>query len=244
MSISLSSELTAIAKQARDWAPDGVAVAVTDPKAPAQPVWPLEASAIARALPARRREFAAGRHAARLAMQALDLDPCAIPGTANRAPQWPAGLTGAISHDDTSCIALVALQNDARGLGVDIEPDGPLPDDLIPEICVPSEQAWLNAFPADRRARLARRIFCAKEAVYKAQFCVTRLMFGFDAVEVQLSPENDSFVATFRRSIGPIRAGSTLSGHCGSVGGHVLAMVSLGAQRGSQNADFPVSAIG
>ncbi len=236
--------LSALAARARAWAPDGVALGVADIRQPAPPVWPEEAPAIARAIPARRREFAAGRHAARQAMAALGAPLRPLPGGQNRAPRWPAGLTGAISHDATSAIALVARTTRYRGLGVDVEPDAPLPEDLVPEICLPEERAWLADMPAMQRHALARRIFCAKEAVYKAQFALTGLLFGFDAVHVALSPASDDFAATFRRSIGPIRAGSTLTGHVGPVGGHVLAMVTLGAQGGSRNADFPVSAIG
>ncbi|WP_165798889.1 4'-phosphopantetheinyl transferase family protein [Shimia abyssi] len=239
-----ANHLTVLENQAQSWAPQDVGVAVSDPTRPAPPVWPQEALTIARAVPARRREFAAGRDAARRAMNALGLDAQAVPGGANRAPQWPVGLTGTISHDATSCVAMVALSGQFRGLGVDVEPDAPLPEDLLPEICVPAERAWLEAQPANERYRLARRIFCAKEAVYKAQFPVTRLLFGFDAVEVQLNAQDNRFVATFRHHIGAIRAGNVVSGRVGAVAGHVLAVVALGAQAGSQNADFPVSAIG
>ncbi|MEP2530308.1 4'-phosphopantetheinyl transferase superfamily protein [Shimia sp.] len=241
--IEATNHLDQLQARARVWAPEGVAVAVSNPLLPAEPVWPQEAPAIAHAVPARRREFAAGRHAARQAMSELSLEPRAIPGARNRAPQWPRGLTGSISHDGASCVVVMALTSQFRALGVDVEPNAPLPEDLVPEICIPSERAWLASLPATQRHGTARRIFCAKEAVYKAQFPLTRLLFGFDAVEIYLH-EDDQFTATFRRTVGAIRAGSTLSGHCGAVGGHILAMVTLGAEQGSQNADFPVSAIG
>ncbi|SFL72043.1 4'-phosphopantetheinyl transferase family protein [Shimia aestuarii] len=239
-----NNHLNQLIERGISWAPEGVGIAVTDPTLPAYPVWPQEAPAIARAIPARRREFAAGRHAARRAMGLIGVAPRALPGGQNRAPQWPAGLTGSISHDATSCIALVTRTDRFRALGVDVEPDAPLPEDLVPEICVSAERAWLETQPVVSRYMLARKIFCAKEALYKAQFPLTRLLFGFDAVQVFLDPGQDTFTAVFLRTVGPIRAGSRLSGRVGSAGGHVLAMVSLGVQNGSQNADFPVSAIG
>ena len=239
-----SAHLSALSDLARSWAPSGVAVAVTDPLAPAPPVFPEEAPAVANAVPARRREFAAGRAAARTAMEELGLPLQGIPGHRNRMPQWPKGVTGSISHDATSCIAVLARTEQYRALGVDIEPAAPLPGDLLDEICVPSERAWLDKLPAGRRFLMARALFCAKEAVYKAQFPLTRLMFGFDAIELRLDEHGPGFAARFTRPVGAIRAGSIVSGLYGSAGGHMLAFVTMGAAEGSENANFPVSAIG
>ena len=54
--------------------PEGLALAASDPCAEATGLWPEEATAIARAVPNRRREFAAGRRAARRAPEPLDCE--------------------------------------------------------------------------------------------------------------------------------------------------------------------------
>ncbi|MBE1294413.1 MAG: 4'-phosphopantetheinyl transferase superfamily protein [Rhodobacteraceae bacterium] len=244
MTLSPNQHLVALKSLAERMAPAQLAVAVTDPARGVAVVWPQEAPAIARALPKRRREFAAGRQAARLAMQTLGLPEQAVPTRPDRAPQWPRGLTGSITHDATSCVAILGANRHFRALGIDVEPDAPLHDDLTAEICLPQERAWLEEVPAPRRALMARRLFCAKEAVYKAQYPLTQTLFGFDTIQITLNVRNTGFTARFMHSVGEVPEGTVLSGQCGTGGGHVLAMVTLGAQAGMENANFPVCATG
>jgi 4'-phosphopantetheinyl transferase EntD len=98
--------------------------------------------------------------------------------------------------------------------------------------------------PAPRRALMARRLFCAKEAVYKAQYPLTQTLFGFDTIQITLNVRNTGFTARFMHTVGEVPEGTVLSGQCGTGGGHVLAMVTLGAQAGMENANFPVCATG
>ncbi|WP_300438072.1 4'-phosphopantetheinyl transferase [uncultured Mameliella sp.] len=147
-------------------------------------LFPAEVAAIARARPARRAEFAAGRLAARRAMAQLDVPTAAIPMGADRAPVWPKGLVGSISHAEGLCLAVVAGAKDYRSLGIDIEGDGPLAEDLIPEICRPEEIALL---PKAFRAAEAKRLFSAKEAVYKAHYPLAGQVFGFHGLQVDLA---------------------------------------------------------
>lgn len=238
----LGDPLVALHRLARSLAPPDVAVAVVDPRRAVAAVWPQEAPAIAQAVPKRRREFAAGRHCARAAMKSLGVDVQAVPSRADRSAHWPAGLIGSISHDASSCIAILGHSGQFRGLGIDVEAAADLPQDLLGDICVPAEIDWLMTLPARQRLTMARRIFCAKEAVFKAQFPLSGIFFGFDAVHIQLNPMTDGFVATFRQSVGQIAAATQVSGQCGSTGRHLLALVTLGAAQGMENANFPVCA--
>lgn len=244
MTLSPHQHLVALKSLAERMAPPGTSVAVTDPTRSAAVVWPQEAPAMAHALPKRRREFAAGRQAARLAMTGLGLQEQAVPSRLDRAPHWPKGLTGSISHDASSCVAVVGELAHFRAVGVDVEPDAPLHDDLTAEICLPQERAWLAEVPATRRALMARRLFCAKEAVYKAQYPLTETLFGFDAIQVTLNVLATGFTARFMYTVGDVPEGTVLSGQCGTGGGHVLSMVTLGARAGMENAHFPVCATG
>lgn len=166
-----------LARQLRDGLGGRIGVAVT-PVTDAPSLWPGEAEAVARAVPARRQEFAAGRGCIRAAMAELGLPQHPIYMGPDRAPQWPLGLTGSLAHGAGQCVALVARQADSAGLGVDIEPDVPLPPDVGAEVLNDAEAALPEA---DHRV-----VFCAKEAVYKAYYREFRTVWGFDAVAIRL----------------------------------------------------------
>lgn len=166
-------------------------IGVTDPTV-ISALWPEEAKAISRAIPKRQTEFAAGRRAARDALAQLGLAPSAIPQGADRAPVWPAGIAGSISHCAQCCIAVAAHNTDYQTLGVDVEPATALDLELVDVICTPSEQAWIADQPNPGLA--AKLIFSAKESVYKAQYPLTGKVIGFEAVTVKIT--DDSFVTT------------------------------------------------
>ncbi|MCP4821485.1 MAG: 4'-phosphopantetheinyl transferase superfamily protein [Shimia sp.] len=225
-------------------APAGVGIGVADPAFSPATVLPEEAVAIANAIPKRKREFAAGRRAARQALEMLDHPAQAIPKASNRTPVFPTGLTGSITHDRHSALAIVAPETKYRAVGIDVEPDAPLKPELMRAICTPEEANVLAALPQDERLLLGRRLFSAKEAVFKAQFPLTQQIFGFDAVTIAFDSLRTSFTARFTRDIASVREGSLLSGQAGNAGGHIATLVTLGAVQGSQNANFPVCATG
>jgi 4'-phosphopantetheinyl transferase EntD len=175
-------------------------------------LFPEERAALAGAVPARLAEFAAGRLAAR---QALGQD-VALPMAPDRAPVWPEGVAGSITHDGGW--ALAAVSRMVRMLGLDLEPDAPLPNDIWDTVLLPQEQAWLS-----RRAEAghwARVIFCAKECAYKAQYPLTREVFGFEVFEVTLG--DGTFEARFQRDVAPFRAGDALTGRYSRGDGLIL----------------------
>lgn len=191
--------------------PDGVALelASLDEDAEAQ-LFHVEQSAIQGAAPGRRREFAAGRLAAHRAQRSLGLNAGPIAMAPDRAPIWPEGLKGSISHGGGVCAAVVTADPAIRSLGLDIEPDQALPADILDTVLVPGERAWLSA--QANAGHLARAIFCIKEAVYKAQYPLSRQIFGFDAIEVKADLAAGSFQAGFLQSHSPFRSGDRLEG--------------------------------
>lgn len=175
----------------------------------APPPFPVEAAAVAGAVPARQAEFAAGRAAARAALLALGLPPAAVPAGANRAPCWPPGITGSISHADGMALAVLAPGKQCAGLGIDAEPDEPFPDDLLASITRPEERRWLAARPDPARA--ARLLFSAKEAAYKCQFPSSQSLIGFDALRISVLPGR-RLEALFMHEVPPFAKGDRLSG--------------------------------
>ena len=114
--------------------------------------------------PKRRSEFLAGRLCAALALRAAG-QPIAV-GRNGRAPTWPPGLAGSITHSDCRAIAVVSLTHSA--IGVDCETIMPeaLAIRLHAEILHPQEtELRPDNMPF---ASFLTVIFSAKEAIYKA----------------------------------------------------------------------------
>jgi 4'-phosphopantetheinyl transferase EntD len=159
-------------------------------------LFPEEMSAIARATPARMREFALGRRCAREALALLDGPRVAIPMGRFRDPMWPSGYVGSITHSQGFCAAAVAKSVSATGkvlgIGIDCEQAAPLPEELTGLVCSSEECAWLNnhrhtGVPWDRL------FFCAKESAYKALFPATHRFLEFRDVGIRFDPEHRSF---------------------------------------------------
>ncbi|MFP8781471.1 4'-phosphopantetheinyl transferase family protein [Hydrogenophaga sp. RWCD_12] len=158
---------------------------------------PDEYAAVSAAIAHRQREFAAGRSAARLAMHRLGRPGAALPADPDRSPRWPQGLVGSISHSRTTCIAIVALREHCRSVGVDVEPDRDLPRELWDLICRPDELQRVSDLPEAERARWVTRVFCAKEAYYKWVYPQIHALLDFQdvAIEMALTLDDTRFVA-------------------------------------------------
>ena len=182
------------------------------------PLWPGEA--LAAAVPKRLAEFAAGRSAARRTMAQLGLPPAAVPMQADRSPLWPTTVTGSISHCAGACIAAMAHARDYAGLGLDLEPVQPLTADLWPLVLTTPALARL---PQDQPGLMALRVFCAKEAAYKAQYAVTGQLFDFQTLDVEVQGQN--FVARFQHAVGQFGVGACLGGVLRQAAGIQAALV-------------------
>lgn len=152
--------------------PEAVAVAEMDPReARVELLAAAEQACVARAVPRRQQEFAAGRLLAR----DLGVPPPLLVGR-DRAPCWPAGVVGSITHCER--LAAVAVMYGPGLLGIDVEPEGPLPDELRSSVLTPEERHL------DPLAALIT--FSAKEAVYKAIHPRVRRLVEFHEVVVRL----------------------------------------------------------
>ncbi|NNE52958.1 MAG: 4'-phosphopantetheinyl transferase superfamily protein [Sulfitobacter sp.] len=201
----------------------GIVVAATDPRRPQPDPFEGEDAHLQRAFPSRKREFAAGRAMARAALEALGLEPQIIPAGADRAPLWPEGVTGSISHTASMCVAVASDR--ATALGVDIEENTDLEADIVASICTEAEIARLTG---PDLLRLAKLVFCAKEAAYKAQYPLTGEMMEFSDFDVTFDYRALSFTATFTRQVGQFAVGDVLPGRFGHAADHLVAAVSLG----------------
>ena len=203
-----------------------VAVAVANPHQAQPAIWPEEALFVAQAVAKRRGEFAAGRSAARAAMRVLGGGGVAIAVGPDRAPIWPAGWHGSITHNDRWCLA--AVTRGTAHLGVDIEAATPLNSDLLSTICSPAE---VERIAGADQGMLAKVVFSAKEAAYKAQYPLTQTLFGFDHLDVVLAPQTGQFQARFVQPAGQFAAGDVLQGRFAMVRGQIVTAVTIDPAR-------------
>lgn len=168
------------------------------------PMLDAEAQAVRRAIPTRRAEFATGRALAREAMETLGLDSCAIPQGTDRAPTWPEGVVGSISHTHGSVAVAVGKSQHIMMLGIDVEQDRRLEPGVARRIVMPHETADPD---------LAIVIFSAKEAVYKAMYPLTGDVWGFDAVTITLDAQGCGFSAELHLGAADFPRGAILRGH-------------------------------
>lgn len=150
---------------------------------------------IERAIERRRREFAAGRRCARLALAELGVhDFPLLPGP-DRAPLWPDGIVGSISHCGRVCVAVVASARSIRGLGVDVEVAAPLGRELLSMVCRPDEREALARLAPRPGLDWPKLVFSAKESFYKCRYPRLRRFLDFLDVEIQVRPEREGFRA-------------------------------------------------
>ena len=191
-------------------------------------LFPDERASLARAVPRRVREFASGRECARQAMAKLGYPPAPIVAGADRAPCWPHGLVGSITHTAEHCAAAVARSEDGyHSLGLDLEPALALPPDLLETVCLPAERAWLEAQPRSDREVLARAIFSAKECAYKAQYPLSRQMLEFDELRLELDIQRGWFTATFARDCAPFAVDDKIVGGIRIEHGHIACAAAI-----------------
>jgi len=154
---------------------------------------PAERESTAPMSPRRRRDFVHGRSCARLALAGLGFPGCPVPVGDNRAPTWPDGVVGSISHCGTTAAAAVAHREETGGVGLDLERNEALDAPLVSMICRSEESALLA--DSDIRLLLAKLIFSAKESVFKCVWPQVRRFVDFQEVEIRLDLEHNTFAA-------------------------------------------------
>ncbi len=225
--------------------PADTAVAWARTSATPDALLPEEEPFVAKAVAKRRHEFALGRSCARRALAAFGIEPRPLLVGSLREPLWPPGIVGSITHDRALCVAVVARSSAYAGIGVDVEPDEPLADDVAARIWSGDEATAAAASGVVPLASAAKLVFAAKEAVYKCQFAITGEYVGFHGVSVELAAHragdapgrdgalsilgaNDSagtFVAVLNAKVASLPAGFRFTGEWLRVAGELFAAV-------------------
>lgn len=199
----------------------GVAVATARAAPVGDGMFAEERRYIAEARAARQAEFGTARICARRALAELGIAPCPLVPNPDRSPRWPAGIRGTIAHAGGICAAAVAASTDLHAIGLDIEPDVPLPSDLERVICTDAERRWLERI-GDARGRTGKLIFSAKEAWYKCQYGVSGALIDFREVTLTIDLDHQRFYTVD----GPVPG---IEGRYGYADGFVIATAMLPA---------------
>jgi 4'-phosphopantetheinyl transferase EntD len=152
------------------------------------PLFPEEEAVIVRAVAKRRAEFTTVRACAREALAKLGHPPAPLLPGERGAPGWPEGIVGSMTHCQGYRAAVVGRADEVAALGIDAEPDGPLPDGVLESIARPEDLTALAALPSQGPA-WDRLLFSAKESVYKAWFPVGRRLLDFQEASVAILPD-------------------------------------------------------
>jgi len=105
-----------------------------------------------------------------------------LPKGPSGAPIWPPGIVGSLAHDHRIAVAAVARRAAADALGIDVEPAGPLPADLLDVVATARERLVLYRDPS-----LGRLLFAAKEAIYKAINPLDGVFLEYHDIEIDLA---------------------------------------------------------
>jgi len=209
--------------------PASVVIEEDEPRAVDGTLRPEEEPVVARAVAKRRQDFSSGRTLARRALARagfVGAADFAILQDEHRAPIWPPGFTGSVTHTKGRVAAAATRIRDFRGLGLDVERDAPLAHGVARRILTAEDDAMLAELPEHERAFAGKLVFSAKECAYKCQYSLTKTYLGFDAMWIELHLARGAFVAHFRREVGEFAEGAQLLGRFARGDGLVMTAVS------------------
>jgi enterobactin synthetase component D len=159
--------------------------------------------ALTRAVPKRRAEYVAGRVCAMTALRSIYPDFAgAISSDDDRAPCWPPGLVGSITHTNGFASAAVARSERARSIGLDAEhilSSGSL--EAVRKIAVRDDDPSPKSVGLPDEVYYAL-LFSAKESVFKCFYPLVRRMFDFKDVRIEFVREAQTFSATVLAPLG------------------------------------------
>jgi 4'-phosphopantetheinyl transferase EntD len=142
------------------------------PPQSSQPLTQLENASAGLVGPARLHELEAGRFYAKQALSKLGISAPDLPISPSRAPLWPEGTIGSITHvkkrGEGHCAVAVGNTRDTCAIGIDAEYDAGFHPQLWPTVLTAQELEQLRCLPVSSRQTEALTRWCVKEAVTKA----------------------------------------------------------------------------
>lgn len=179
----------------------------------------------------RRAEYLASRVVARYAFACLGVEAAILSNDADRAPVWPVGTSGSLSHSHQRIALLLSSAENRLLLGVDCEKImRPETAEEMQTVIVTAEEKrklLASGLPFATALTLA---FSVKESLYKALFPPLRQYMDFSAAEITaLFPASGKVQLRLTASCGSdFPAGREFTGQVELVADQVLSWVIAG----------------
>lgn len=189
------------------------------------PVTSAAIRSIQAAKSAREREFAQGRVLARRLLAECGSPVLDVPAGSDRAPIWPEGFVGSISHTTDWIGVAVARACDAAAVGIDVETIRPAAEVAhIDSMCLSTQELSLWNCAECPREVFSVLGFSAKEALYKCLYPIVRTFFDFLEAEITaVDFTRGRITSTLLRDLGHgFKRGYVLEGYFVITERHVL----------------------
>lgn len=148
----------------------------------------------------RRDDFLIGRVCASKAHQLCFTEELlSLPVGESKAPIWPAGAVGSISHSRYMAGAAVAKKEDLLGVGIDFESRERIKEETARIILTARD---IKSASGLSEQDLLTLIFSAKESLYKALYPEVKVFFGFNSAAITaINLDSGSFTIELIREI-------------------------------------------
>jgi enterobactin synthetase component D len=144
-------------------------------------------ASLERAVLKRKAEYLAGRRVALEALRKAGAEVSDMGIGPMRAPDWPSGYTGSITHSNNVAAAIAVPAGEVEGAGIDLEKvASPKSVSAIRQVVLsPAEEEALAPLVLRFGQPTAVTVaFSAKESFYKATAAAVGRIFEFDAVRI------------------------------------------------------------
>jgi 4'-phosphopantetheinyl transferase EntD len=99
-----------------------------------------------------------------------------------------------MTHCKAYRAAVVARASAVCSVGVDAEPNEPLPPDVMDVVAREDERAWVSCLQTTRpEVNWDRLLFSAKESVFKTWYPVNRRWLDFNQIAITMEPAGGTF---------------------------------------------------
>lgn len=141
-------------------------------------------------------------------------------------PLLPDHITASLSHSKKLCGAVASLKQNNISLGIDIETNGRVHEEMWRLLFTPKETTYLSAQNKVNSDLLSTVFFSMKEAYYKMQFPLTGVYLDFPEVEIEHT--DGFFVVTLLKDVNDrFPKHKQTSGHMLQLGNEIITYCAL-----------------
>jgi 4'-phosphopantetheinyl transferase EntD len=133
-------------------------------------------------------DFCTGRYCLRKSTEALQYTGDILIGERGM-PLLPNYIAASISHSKNLCGAVASHKKHNLSLGIDIETNGRVHEDMWRLLFTQREIEWLLRHDKKQTALISTIFFSLKEAFYKLQYPLTGVYLDFPEVEIEVVDE-------------------------------------------------------